>query len=637
VSTSALNITVLTWPPLWQYWPAYLAMARTEEELGCVRFQLRTDAGEGRPITDATLRAAFFESVSKAPTIALCEPRETMIPIERAGESARRVIVRRLPLMWRLPHWIIGKEPQLRLDGSAPQEESLWAYPRGTTSGDFVLGVVLPLLAPSSFTLRELPSDFQAERERVREHFGGNDIFATLTPWHLLGDIDVKLAHSASLPGPSREITAIQIPDIEDIYTTPKGSLVDSLGAQLRCVIDELTATQGYGKLISQFVEANWAQVNGYLLRQNLSPSWLKKELLTPMLAEYVRLGCYFPYKPMESAISAEIQKRMIDVFDELKTPARASIETSLTNFFGGTPLWDKITLSERLHVWKSTLHTIEDPAWNYIAHGPSTNRHRHTAAILNEIRVKVAPSSPAVSLLGLAGEAPEYCFRDHNSNLPRLRYDCFLRESQSGVAKPEEQLHPGYCAACLVGGLPMSVSRPAAVALSQDFRADVEYLLGGGNTSPCPLCYRDIEPLVSLFMAEARRDEEGRPNGSCSVWLFNGFDAAAEDGPEPIIFGIWWTGDTSAGQRSGNTGKKMELWRLGQRAGHVAWIGAWFRQIDGSVNEVSAVNLAKGGNIPSGEPRPAGKMFEEARTQFMSGPFTFGYVAAITPTSGGM
>jgi hypothetical protein len=611
-------------------------MARTEQQLASLRvkFRLRVPAG---PVTDTSIRAAFFEQVARGrKVLALCEPRETEITFHPGGRRSARpetTIIRRLPLLWRIPHWVMAKElPPLTQEDSAFFEEperkrrTLWTYPMATTSGNFIRGIVLPMLGPQPWVLEELPIDFGEEGAKIHERLQHDDVFATFTPWHSTPLIErLHLPPAYMFTGPSRDVTAIQTPDMPE--TT---GIVDALAAQLRSVLSELSDSQGQLDRVARLVLENWPTLEAYLRRQgDLLPGWMEADMLSSFLTEYVRLGCYFPYRSMDSAISPEVQKRMVDIFDEVKLHAKESIQTSMSNFFGGAPKWRELVDHERLHVWLANDSTRDLPVYARITHGGQAHRGRPTAEILDEIRVRVSPTSPYVSLLGVAAGTPTDCVLDHSRDDPNQRYECFKSTSQTGVANAGDR-GEGHCAACMLAGLPVATLRSAALKLSRGLNLSVQFILEqeGRTPAPCPLCYADVEELVELFIDEAgsRRGDDDR----CAVVLFNGFNTHATAATDSIIFGIWWTGDTSKGGGSGHAGQTMQQWRRRRAGPSPSWVGGWWRRENRTV-EIDARDWVARGVEEASELRPEGSLFDAARDHFVKSGASFGYVVAFT------
>jgi len=320
------EVGIVSWPPLWQYWPAYLALARTEKRFSADGLSFRFLPTVGQT-TDEKLRADFFARIHAEPSkpfLALCEPRETLAPLHPSGPAddsgvlGRRTIIQRLPLIWRQPHWVLSNGQTPAAAGALTPEGpgKLWRYPQATTSGDFVAHAIGRLVMFESFdgVLCDLTEDLVTERDLVRRGLGPADMVVTFTPWHLIlrqdrgpraAEDDWATEHrldATMLPGPSRDVTALQVPDQgNDLF-------VRYLAAQIKSVIAELGATQGEAQLIEAFFadETNFETVQAFLKRSGHSPVWLDRAFLSPALAEYVRLGCYFPYRTIDSAISAE-------------------------------------------------------------------------------------------------------------------------------------------------------------------------------------------------------------------------------------------------------------------------------------------------------------------------------------------
>src|SRR5438876_12369501 len=100
---SPTEILVYSWKPLWIYWPVYLALALTEKKLN-VTFRLNRPTD---PITDEAIRAELGVALKERgeTAIALCEPGPVSdLPLSR------------IPVIWRMPHWLITAHPVNALD-----------------------------------------------------------------------------------------------------------------------------------------------------------------------------------------------------------------------------------------------------------------------------------------------------------------------------------------------------------------------------------------------------------------------------------------------------------------------------------------------------------------------------------------
>ncbi len=635
MSDAKLEIRVLTWPPLWQYWPAYLAMARAMEELPGLRFNLELPPGE--TITDVSIRRAFLNEAEKGHLVmALCEPYELDIP-------GRDTMIRRLPVLSRQPLWVVGRThffvgPDSYVArnsgerGAGPPSEpaQVWTYPEGTTSGNFARSMIrrLSYLAASrDIEERDLNTRLSEERARAAT-LGEDEFLATFTPWHRI--LESSELNGDMLFGPSSEITALQFPDVQ--ISIWEKLVPDVVAAHLVGVLNELAQTQGVDVWLNQYVNDNWHSVQQFLKRSPSLPSLSLDERETAIaLREYTLLGCYFPYRAMNSAMTVEIQKRVLDVFDAASRRAAAEASRTISDFFVATPGWSELTLEARCHVWNGT-----PKIWRYISHNEATGDPRDVAPILRDRLARTSATAPPYLLSSLVRGLPPRCH--YASDKPGTRIMCV--KDTGGTAASHRG---GHCAACSLAGSPGAVARSAAEVIAHHLGIGVNYA-AQLRKEACPLCFDDVAGLVKLFNAEGKDRTDSKT--MIDVRVYNEFsgDKAMSDQQEcRIVFAIWRKDTTSAlPTRPGNTGPRIQEWidLHTEARRQVTWAGAWWLK-DGAFHALSAKKwheLEHGGPFNDWEeadPAADPSALRAARADFESGGFGFGYVAVFRVKDG--
>lgn len=629
----SIDVAVVTWPPLWQYWPAYLAMARTEDRYHKERLRFVFDT-VAPPVTDEALRMRLQSkiedpSIPDRQVIALCEPQD----LEPDGQPGGAGVIQRLPLIWRQPHWVLRRQ-SLGASTATGAAGRLWRFPAETTSGDYVSRMLqrLVMFRGSSAELKDLSEDLAKEQEVVAGLEVGDRV-VTFTPWHRIlspvGAAEDAVGSSLEfdlLPGPSLDVTAVQVPD------GGCGFFVDYLARQIKTVLNDLTDTQGEPDLIDGYFSQNdnFERVIRFLDGWGDRPFWLTRRFLGPALAEYIQLGCYFPYRTIDSAISAEIQKRVGDVLDVLRGQAVGAVRNAMTNFLGGAPDWADLSFEERTYILQGR-HALsgrrpEDagPLWRLLTHPSGEVHDRGFAALTKVLSVRHARHSQAYLLPALAAELPEDCLEPDRSK--RFRSRC-LRQ-QEGVVTPEDPVAPGLCIACALGGATISLARAAAAHLAREIRSDVSYRRGVGELYRCPVAYSDIEPLVSLFADEKRPFTGDGPPAEVAVYSL---PPNALLGTGRVLIGIWWRGDTQDYGHSNNTGARMLSWSRAQTAAGrpVEWVGRW-HLIDGRIAEAEASAGDKSPAPSFARLFEGGEIVTKARADFLKRGLTFGYTAVF-------
>jgi|SRR5579871_1328248 len=509
------DILVYSWKPLWIYWPVYLALALAQETLRALfGVVFRLDHPDDA-VTDVTIRAAFGAAITSnpgKPVVALCEP--------GAVPGTRPEQLLRIPVIWRMPHWLIASHPGTEI-------EALWCYPEKTTSGDYArkligAGVIRAQRTPA---LQDQNSTFL--REQSLDRAGS----LTFTPSHLWN----PGLHARLFPGPDRDITALLIPVAAQI---PNGEdLADVIRVNFQRVMQGLGTTHGDLRLVKEFIERYQPRVEPfYGSHEHPSPP----DELAKALAEYLCHGCYFPYNVVRSALDGELRSITADALALAEETAKKTITEKITKLLGEERDWSTLAFSERQNVWRSAQDQYDNGLHVRITHaGPED-----LPAILTGTGVSLAPSGLRMSVGSL-----------NFKGRPLL---CALRGNERCLAGlPEEKSSPDGqdhdpCFGCTVGGLVMPVLRSAATRVKTALGGSVTY--GTCITGKDPqsiLCWEDVSELVSLYCREGK-SRSGSPDYHVTL-------CPTDTGA--FSFSILWKGVPDVGGRPGVATQTMTSW----------------------------------------------------------------------------
>jgi hypothetical protein len=178
---------ILTWPPLWQYWPLYLGIAmynrgRPDDE----QFMLATLQGD---VTDSALSGIFYKE----------QQVHYALGIFGRAQRDRRDLKENQILIHRQPHWIYYKVDHY---GGSAKLNKIYCYNADSTSGafsrrlindsDFINLVLIKTKHKDLMDHEKVPftigrNELDCLRKLTRE-----DLLITFTPWHRLknGNID---------------------------------------------------------------------------------------------------------------------------------------------------------------------------------------------------------------------------------------------------------------------------------------------------------------------------------------------------------------------------------------------------------------------------------------------------------------
>ncbi len=642
------TIRVITWPTLWLHWPVYLALVRTERQFNNkVKFQLESLNAE--ILTDDLIRNEFYSRAEKGDAVlALCEPGpERTLIIDRAmdgGGTLRRdpVMIRRLPVVWRQPHWLLWRGNSR----TPPVGHKVWAYPAKTTSGDFVRTIFqsLPLLRSNQAYFHALAQEMDEQLQRVETLAPESDVVASFTPWHeFLNDSSKEGGNHEirgwTLPGPSRDVTSLLVPDITAEWTRKGGvSVIEAVGRHLKNVLNELSDTHGDNDLMYQFLTDNVPNVKLFL-GQNESAAgvdYLGIDFLRSVLCIYVRHGCYFPYRSVDSAISSEVQKRIRDRLDGLKELALTGIQTDLNEFLGSSSEWHTLSFDERAQAWHTAtpidLHG-RHYLWERLTHFTQDEIQNGIENTIRTISIRTSHSPTRISLINLGPKLPLECsILSGNDHQHRLAQCLDNYSPVPFLVDPNHATINAYdCLACVVSGVPRSLLRPAALRLANALNTPIGYYWAKDNITlfdvPCPVSVEDVRGVIDVFIDERRNLPTNLEKPACEVVLFNGFNGRKASNGGPILFGLFWRGSTEAGRGSGSAQMRLRYWADKQRSlgHHFEWLGFWFR--DRKDLEIQTDRPSPSSNHEFIE---ATAVSEPARKYFVDNGFQFAYIVVF-------
>jgi hypothetical protein len=639
------TVTLVTWTPLWFYWPAYLALARCLDHEEFHKIDLEFCVTEP---TDRDIRNRFYDMVrNEYKALAICEPSEFTI-LGRVPEAAGKSIlhpeflVRRIPIVWRLPHWLYWK------DGGSPIE-TMATLPSNSTSGDYIRRVVqaLPAFKGTRVKFEDINGSLQHERKVLDDlAASGNYCLASYTPWHLVrpGDGLVRRA----LPGPKKEVTSL-------LYVGDQGGTVsrfsESFCNELKTILIEMADTHGDPELMARFIDWNQKKVDAIFRLPGLDQTeshWDPKEL-APALAEYILLGCYFPYSSIEAAISAEIRRHVDRRLKEMSLVVLDKVHADIRTFLGAGVLWRDLSFDDRVSIWDN-LKQEEDQVslWTIWTHLDADKRDDEALRLLYGKIVPVGRHRGHVQLKSLVPNLPPTCpFRNGFSQggsdedeawSPDPDFKkCQTQNSAGSAAKQalgDPETDADACALCILSGEQNTLVRSAARRLRRyadqanklhcEIGHEVGTFEGEARTysNACPVTVWDVDLMLRAFAAEGSRKATPGDGPACKTVLFNAYQ---EDAGGDVIFAIYWRGQVDHGQSKGHgtaSAALREMAKTSAAAGRaLPWAGFW--------NKTGVQSKLSPADPRAIETSP---FFTQAYEQFRGSEYNFAYVAVFSP-----
>jgi hypothetical protein len=645
------QITYISWQPLWTYWPIYLAMEKTERMVNGLRFVRDMPSAP----SDEKIRKSLAKTVQRRErdggssenfTMALCEPGR-----ERDGSDRqlRGLKIRKLPLVWRQPHWVITHRkniPELaeyRTDLSAklkfyempldtlPRGATIYCYPRKTTSGDYVRAYFQKIEMRSKRVFKLRNANVHNERSVWSKE--GNNYLVSFTPWH---QFDQRLAAISELPGAVRDISALLIPEQQIGHAHIQvGQLYHKLSTNLKQILASLDDTQGDPRYIKAYVEKYHQRVCTFLKldKEAMTPDqlevdmdWRDSNMMTKFLTEYIKRGCYFPYQVIEEAFGSELSYLLEDEAAKYHDRLVEGTKDGLNRLFGFKRDWSELNFAERIsaHVrWepKSPDNPGGDPR---TLHEYLTHIHQEKSAKTNDpqfafemINVQTGEDEDAVALTRFNGrDRLFFCAERGTNNGGERRRDifghCSAVSGEITAQQAQEQAQNPFnpCLACVVSGLPGAVLRGGAKMLAEEMLtaypavaaqasepsapslAAYQGVLKSNITDPSRpfstlLCWPDVEPVFKTFCSEMRKPDINGKHPPCRVVMVSD-DQFVEEGHHHTLLAVLWRGGTEKGKTGVGARGKLLSWarELNKDGKEVGLVSFWVRKIGDVVDD---------------------------------------------------
>jgi hypothetical protein len=675
-----LNITIVSWPPLWIYWPMYVALAKAAKSISNVRFRLEVPEGI---VTDDVIRRSFFRKLSDRKNkshadhdlfFALCEPGEA-----RPSDGIK---IRKMPLLWRQPHWLIANRDSvvgLMTDDRKsytesvkllqlpfeefPENSVVWCYPMNTTSGDFARTVFrgLPALRKKNVIFKDLDSKDEIETlltnardDRASSGAGERTFLFSFTPYHQQVRSDRVIA-IAEFAGPSRDITALLMPDeTTSSNRSSTDELYQIISLHLKQILGSLADTQGnYGE-IEQYLKTLHRSIDMIIEGKDF-PNLYD---LAGYMSEYVKHGCYFPYRIIDAAIGTEISRLVEKRLDDAKQKAVEDIQHDLDLFLESKRDWSKLSFHERAMVqttWgpkEEGFGQEEQPLWERLIHPTSKDKETGYENWLRLIRVHTDSDTEHVPLVSLnALERQLVCSNnpdavvDHQADAG-VSFECrgTLGKINQGQASGEKK----PCFLCNVCGLPGAMLIAGALTLAEPVlkmrsitsgsdpkaianpAAPVEYCAfhlrdpEDRHSFGTLLCWDDISEMFHIFREELRVPDvkSSRP----PVYIIMGSDWD-DEGNGNILLSIFWRGGIESHTSGRGAKNRLEMWaKEHSKAGRpLSNVSFWFNEPDEHFVEIYTPKVNRRGRSISEM-----QLWEIAKSQVQLGSYTFAYVAVF-------
>jgi hypothetical protein len=575
-------------------------------------------------VTDQVIRAQFYRKVKEGSgslVMALCEPGDTKPGADKFDPG---LSVRKMPLLWRLPHWVITSRDSLndfqerdagfvktidfRLK-ELPDKLAIYCYPQNTTSGNYVRTIfqTLPTLSRKDVAFK----DITPSRDRmVALHMEKGAYQVSFTPWHQIDS--ARYVGIAELPGPHSDITALLIPEEWPDDQQSVNNIYTRILLQLNSVLIALADTHGDQDEIESYVEDSFSKVRALFPGRDLPT--IKN--LAEFLSIYIKRGCYFPYLVFEKALRSELSLMIKNQLDIARDRAADGIQYELSLLLGSRKDWSELSFKERVEI-QTTWHQInrtrgaqspEDDAeklklWERLIH-PCNDEQKHGFDnFISSIKVQTESNANPMALIRLNGRnRPLICLSKPDSD--RMPYqDCkgAILELPASANVPEKM----PCFTCTICGLAgalliagatrlaepiLKKLRPATTETENNYGPTTEAVAKG--VSPVKyqsaqlnngdyrhsfgtiLCWEDIQRVFYIFREELREPDKTMPH-PCYILLASDWNWEDEG---HILLSILWRGSTEEKMAGSGATSGLSQWAASQtKAGRpVAWCGFW-------------------------------------------------------------
>lgn len=671
--SSLTNITIVSWPPLWIYWPLYMALVKTHHLFKSKNRNIVFRFEIPEPVTDQIIRERFYRNIKIGGdhlVMALCEPGDTK---PGANPSEPGMNVRKMPLLWRLPHWVITHRdslPELKdfyshrvksIDlplKDLPNPVTIYCFPQDTTSGDYVRTIrqSLPALRDKDVTFKDiLPGRDRLATLNLEE--GAYQI--SFTPWHQV-DSERYVAIS-ELPGPHFDITALLIPAEWSTDQQVMANIYNAILLQLNHILISLADTQGDRGEIERYIKGSFKEVLDLFPSHHLPPP----SNLAEFLSIYIKRGCYFPYLVFEKALQSELSLMIRNQLNRASKIAAEGIQHEMSLLLGSRIDWSDLSFKERIEIqttWHQAYRTSDDllseqfsreMLYEKLLHPDKDEQDNGYTNFLSSIKVQTSNDANPLALIRL-NNRDRLLICSSQGDDGRMPYeDC--RNATLGYDTAGEVYEKSPCFTCTVGGVAGSLVVAGATRLIGPILKRVASAKAeGGNdagaqTAGLPLikvqavrvdqdgshpaigtilCWQDIQEVFSIFCSELREpDINPYP---CYILLASDWHWQAEG---HILLGILWRGSTKEGMTgAGRATRKLEDWASSQNQAErpVSWCGFWNKDPEETWTKVFPKLLAEG-KAESSPALPAHlKIWLPFREAIAEGNYNFAYLAVF-------
>ena len=632
-------------------------------------------------LSDASIFNRMCEDCEKGITsFALCQP-----PRLISRQYRLRKMFRKIPYVLRMPHWLLVSRNLIKNATDKAQKANdttgklllappgscfnsqgielivgnkpaVLSYPPDSTSGDYVLQHLIPLLREMKLVPEHKPT-LKPQVTGVSLTEPASELEATFEPWHYEND---DVASVMELAGPMFDITALILPYYFGIPFESDGEgprinaeprrrsaarnvsdeLYRTIIRHLSDTINELLETQGDLTRINKLL-ADW-QNQVIDVYPNAYPDFAKENdqrdvfhrKIASFLSVYVTRSCFYPFRAVLSSIGVEVEGVVERSLRKGLITAKREFEHTLNLYLGENRRWATLTFKERLCVnrdWVSGEKKQFNDLAIAIAHyrGLSERFEEYLA----KIKVRINQGSQRFSLVQLRNEKEDK-FRCNQGEPGSTQHQkCEARNIET---------KPMHCFQCIVGGRIHTIVDKARYMLQMHLHERYPDIMGDVGV----VC-NDYEDEFTLFhwhdfykFFRTFKDELRRP------------DTTSEEAPIKIVVksdrrdncslrsvflvAIFWRGETkpgsSRGNGNGNAVKILSAWSESHKVrGQEPFVGMWFRDKNPEFTFISPSDASQGNSSKLGGPQNE-KLWEDALCEAEN--YLFAYVAIFDTSS---
>lgn len=509
------TITLATWGKLPVYVPLYVALVRAAKSIGITYIQVTTiiTSDEKRP---------------EGADLALW-----------GGKDTNHGLL--VPCMWRQPNWLLQRVPEESYQNYNASTPRIFTLPGGTTSGDYAA-----LMRAKDKWDGDIIDYLPGKTDSTLSKLQYNDKIFSFLPLHEL-KTDIPLASIKEYLGPTDCVTSFQILDEKFNH------IVTPLMEELRKEFDSLFDMEGE---LESFYSTHLYPIADIKFPQQISKDYLdslfqdSKQIAT-CVSEYLRRGCYFPYRSFGS-IAHSLNEMMRENYKQAIEIGFKNSEAQLDKLYKAGPVWSHYTYEERAKAfdnWQFRTGTKKD--------GNLSDAFAHRTEVENfdPSNVIVNPTSPVLLSQYYTSDLPRRCAK------------------LSGVC--DDSIEEFHCFMCHVLGSGYNILSRAAFLL-KDLMAQVTpcYENLGANRNEgrsafnsLHITWYDIKDLFEIFDDETkRRDKLDGSDRNINVVILDDSDN------KNVFMAISLYGDTSP--QSGGNGPNSATNRTKKLQAKLAEIG---------------------------------------------------------------